>query len=70
MLEVKREWPRLDLDLLCSHESGLEPDTFLADIALGTSLRALTDTADRVKIFLSEAIFIAFHNKPVMINGK
>ena len=68
MLEVKRERPGLDLDLPSSHESRLEPNAFLADIALRAMLRALPDVADDLKILLSEAVFVALHNKHVMVD--
>ena len=41
MLEEKRKGPGLDLNLPRSHESRLEPDAFLADIALRPVLELL-----------------------------
>jgi hypothetical protein len=70
MLEVKRKRSGLDLNLPSSHESRLEPDAFLADIALRNVLRALADVADGLEVLLGEAVFVALHNKHVMIDAE
>jgi hypothetical protein len=61
---------RLNLNLPSSHKSRLEPDAFLAGVALRTMLRALADVADGLEFLLSEAVVIALHNKHIMIDAE
>jgi hypothetical protein len=62
MLEEKRKRSRLDLNLPRSHESRLEPNAFLADIALCPVLRALADATDSFDVLLGEAVLVALYN--------
>lgn len=70
MLKVEGKVRGPDVDLPCSHEHGLESDALFANVALGTSLRALPYAAYGLEVLWSEAVFVAFDNDAMRVNLK
>lgn len=70
MLEAKGKGTRLDPDLPSHFEHGLEPDTFLADIALSAQFGALTHIADSSEIQLCETVLVTFDDDLAVIDTK
>jgi hypothetical protein len=58
MLEIKREWSRLDVYPFSHSENGLESDAFLANEALDVMLGALTNVANSADIICRKTIFV------------